>query len=75
MRTCTSLTWEGIVNVQTLIGEIKSIRQIFYALSLKKKNTISWVYNWSRSCCCIYYRCMFHHEQEVKLCSSKGTKK
>lgn len=36
---------KGIVNVQTLIGEIKSIRRVFYVLNLKKKLTISWVHN------------------------------
>ncbi len=36
---------KGIVYVQTLIGEIKNIRRVFYVLNLKKKLTISWVHN------------------------------
>jgi hypothetical protein len=36
---------KGIVNVQTLIGEIKSIKRVFYVFNLMKKLTISLVHN------------------------------
>jgi hypothetical protein len=36
---------KGIVNVQTLIGETKNIRQVFYVFSLNKKLIVSWVHN------------------------------